>query len=149
MHLNFSKDQKVIRVAASASAATTAVDTDVVDMQGFESIAFIALLGDVTNGSVLTLTGKTNTASSTSSPTPTTLVDTATFTADASSADDKVMVLDLHRPRDRYVFASLTRTTANAAVDGVLAVLYNANQVPITDDASVIASTFANDPASA
>lgn len=149
MHMNFLKDCKVIPVEPAAVAGTSTLTTDVVDTQGFNSIAFIVSLGDVTDTSVLTLTAKTNTANSVSSPTPTTLAQTVTFTADATSADNKLLILDLHRPRDRYVFATLARATANAVVNGIYAVLYNAAERPVTQDAAVIASAFANDPAAA
>lgn len=148
MHLNLLRDAKVVRVAAAAAAAQTEVVSAVVDMQGFDSVAFVALLGDVSATSVLTLTVKTNSASSTTVPAPVTTTASATFTADASNADGKALMVDIHKPRDRYVFASLTRTVANAAVDGILAVLYNSSEKPISSqDASIIASTFVNDPA--
>lgn len=149
MHMNFLYDCKVVPVEPYAAAGQSTLTTDVVDMQGFDSVAFIAYLGDVSDTSVLTLTAKTNTANSTSSPTPTTLAQTVTFTAGASNADDKLLVLDLHKPRDRYVFATLARATANAVLNGIIAVLYNADQKPVTQDASVIASAHENDPASA
>lgn len=146
MHLNLLNDIKVIPVEPYASAATSTLTTDVVDTQGFDSIAFIAYIGDATSGATITLTGKTNTASSTSSPTPVTLADTVAYTAGASDADDKVMILDLHKPRDRYVFATLTRADQNVVLNGIIAVLYNAHQLPVTQHASVIDSTFKNDP---
>lgn len=147
MHMNLLKDVLIKRVENAASAAQTEVVTDVVDTQGYQSIAFIALLGDVTDGSVLTLTGKTNDEDSTSGAE--TLDETATFTAGASDADNKLLILDLHQPRQRYVFASLTRTSANAVVDGVIAILYNGRELPEALDASVIASAFVNDPSPA
>lgn len=146
MQINFLTDMKFIAVENAAVAGTSLLTTDVVDTQGFDSIAFIVKLGDVTATSVLTLTGKTNTANSTSSPTPTTLSTTVTFTADATSADEKLLILDLNKPRQQYVFATLTRATANAVVDGIFAVLYNAGDKPLTVDATVVASAFVNDP---
>lgn len=147
MHLNLLSDMKIIAIANSAAAGTSLLTTDVVDTQGFDSIAFVVKLGDVTTACELTLTGKTNSANSTSSPTPTALVDTVTFTAGGSDADEKLLILDLYKPRERYVFATLARVTANAAVDSIFAVLYNAQEKPVTVDASVIASAFVNDPA--
>lgn len=144
--MNFLKNMKVVRVANAAAAAQTAVDTAVLDTSGYDSVCFIAVLGDVTATSVLTLTGKTNTASSTSSPAPTSLATTVTYTAAASDADNKMMILDLHKPRQRYVFATLTRTTANAVVDGIFAILYNAHLCPVTVDGTVLASALVNDP---
>lgn len=147
MNMNFLKDAKIIRVENSAVAGTSALTTDVVDTRGFDSIAFVAVLGDVTATSVLTLTGKTNTADSVSSPTPVALTDTATFTAGASDADNKMMILDIQKPRARYVFAVLTRADANAVVDGIFAILYNAQEKPVTADATVLISASLNDPA--
>jgi hypothetical protein len=143
--LNLSKDAKIVRVMNAVAAGVTAQDTAVVDMQGFDSVCFVAELGDVTVASVLTLTAKQNSVDSTAAAT--TLAAAATFTAGASDADDKIIVLDINKPRDRYVFASLTRTVANAVIEGVTAILYNADERPGTDDASVLVSNFVNDPA--
>lgn len=136
------KNVKVTPVAASAVAAQTEVLSSVLDMQGYDGVMFIALLGDVTATSVLTLTAKGNTASSTSSPTPVTQVATAAFTAGASDADDKALVVDVYDPALRYVFASLTRTTANAVVNGIVAIQYKAEYRPTTQAATVIASAM-------
>ncbi len=57
-----------------------------------------------------------------------------------------LLILDLNKVREQYVFATLARATANAVVDGIFAVLYNAHEHPVTQDAAVIASAFVNDP---
>ncbi|MCG8445910.1 MAG: hypothetical protein MI753_09365 [Hyphomicrobiales bacterium] len=147
MHMNFLYDAQIIPVEAAAIAATTTLTTDVVDTQGFDSVAFVAFLGDVTATSVLTLTGFTNDTNDTD--TPTQLGSPVTFTAGASDADGKLMVLDLHKPRQRYAYATLARATANAVVNGILAILYNAHDKPVNIPADVIASGFINDPAPA
>ncbi len=141
--MNLSKNVKVTVVSPAAVAAQTAIDSSVLDMTGFDGVIFIALLGDVTSTSVLTLTAKGNTANSTSSPTPATLKATDAFTADATSADSKAIMVDVYRPTQRYVFANLTRTTANAVVGGILAIQYKGTKRPTTQDTSVIASSFA------
>lgn len=146
--MNLSTDVKISVVADSAVAAQTAVTSSVLDMQGFDGVMFIALLGDVTATSVLTLTAKGNSASSTSSPTPVTQAATAAFTAGASDADNKALVVDVYAPALRYIFAELTRTTANAVVGGIIAIQYRAGQRPTTHAASVIASAIAAGTAS-
>lgn len=140
--MNISKAIKITRVANAAAAAQTEVLSSVLDMQGFDGVMFVALLGDITATSVLTLTVKGNSANSTSVPTPVTQAATAAFTAAASDADNKVLVVDIYDPALRYVFASLTRTVANAVVDGIVAIQYMANQKPTTHDASVLASAI-------
>ena len=136
------KNVKVAYVAGAAAAAQTEVLSSVLDMSGYDGVMFIALLGDVTATSVLTLTAKGNTASSTSSPTPVTQKATAAFTAGASDADSTALVVDVYDPAMRYAFASLTRTTANAVVNGIVAIQYTAEYRPTAQDATVIANAF-------
>ena len=140
--MNLSKDIKITVVEAAAAAAQTELVSDVLDMSGYEGVMFIALLGDVSDTSVLTLTVKGNSANSVSSPTPVTQKATDAFTAGAATADSKVLMVDLYKPALRYVFASLTRTAANAVVGGIIAIQYSAVNKPTTQDASVIASAF-------
>ena len=140
--MNLTNDVKITVVSPAAVAATTEILSDVLDMQGYEGVMFVALTGDVTVNSVLTLTAKGNTASSTSSPTPVTQKATAAYTATASDADSKAIVVDVFRPTMRYVFASLTRTAANAVIGGIIAIQYQARNKPTTNDASVIASAL-------
>jgi hypothetical protein len=147
-HLNFLNDMKFICVENVAGDGQSTLTTDVVDTQGFDSVAFIVKTGDVTSGSVLTLTAKTNSANSISSPAPVVLTDTVTYTATtASDADDKLLILDLHKPRQRYVFGVLTIGTQNATIEGIFALLYNAHDMPLTVDSSVIDYESVNDPA--
>ncbi len=140
--MNLSTDVKITVVSGAAAAATTAIDSSVLDMQGYAGVMFIALLGDVTDTSVLTLTAKGNSANSTSSPTPVTQKATTAFTAGASTADSKALVVDVYEPALRYMFASLTRTAANAVVGGIIAIQYQAGLRPTAHDASVIASAI-------
>lgn len=144
---NLLTSAKFIRVENAAAAAQTELVTDIVDTQGYDSVMFLALLGDVTTAAVLTLTAKGNAANSTSGAAA--LAGAVTFTAGASDADNKMLILDIEKPRQRYVFASLTRTAANAVVDGIVAVLYNAENCPTVQDLTVLASSHTNDPAAA
>lgn len=140
--MSLSTDVRITVVSPAATAAQTEIVSSVLDMAGYDGVMFIALTGDVTDTSVLTLTAKGNTANSTSSPTPVTQKATTAFTASATSADSKALVVDVVRPTLRYVFASLTRTTANAVVGGIIAIQYNAANRPTSHDASVIASAL-------
>lgn len=140
--MNLSKDIKITVVEAAAAAAQTDLTTDVLDMSGYEGVMFIALTGDVTATSVLTLTVKGNSANSTSSPTPVTQKATTAFTAAAADADSKALVVDVYKPTLRYMFAVLSRGTADAIVGGIIAIQYGASNKPTSNDATVIASAF-------
>lgn len=140
--MNLSKSCKITVVEAAAAAGQTELVTDVLDMTGYEGVMFIALTGDVTASSVLTLTAKANSANSVSSPTPITQKATDAFTAGATSADSKALVVDVYKPTLRYVFASLTRVDQDAVVGGIIAIQYGPRTQPTTHDATVIASAF-------
>lgn len=131
---------KTILVELSAAAGQTELTSDVIDMSGFRGARFIGMLGDVTTASVLTLNLKSNSANSTSSPTPTTET-SATFTAGASDADGKTLICDCKTPTGRYVFATLTRTAADAVVVGILCELYDPYVLPVTADSNVISTS--------
>ena len=131
--MNLSKDIKITVVKAAAAAAQTELTSDVLDMQGWAGVMFIALTGDVTTGCVLTLTAKGNSANSTSSPTPVTQ-GSATFTAGDTDADSKVLIVDVYEPQMRYVFASLTRTAANdLGPDGITVNMVSGGLLRTTD----------------
>ena len=138
MQRNFLKNAVLKVVEAAAAAGTSELVSDVVDTAGFEGVTFVALLGDVTDTSVLTLTVKGNTANHVSTPTPVSL-GSATFTAGAADADSKILAGEVYRPVYRYVFASLTRTTANAVLGGIIAILHGPRVGSVTQDATVIA----------
>ena len=131
---------KTIYAATDQAAGTSDVDTSVIDMSGYDACRFTWLLADVTDGSVLEAQVFKNSASSTSSPTPVEVTeDNVTHTADATDADDKLLVVDVIRPGDRYVFSRLKRTTQNAVVNGCICELYRARDLPVTQDSSVLA----------
>ena len=137
------KDCKITRVENSAVAGTSDLDTDVLDMSGWDGVIFVAALGDVTSGSVLELQVFGNTADSTSSPTPVELTaDSATYTAGASDADNKLLAVDVIRPNYRYVFGRLKRGTQNAVGDGIFAIQYRGRSVPATQGSTVLASAL-------
>jgi len=141
--MNLLKNCKITVVEAAATAGTSDLTTDVLDMAGFEGVLWIALTGDATSGTVLTLTAKGNSANSTSSPTPITQKATDAFTSgSATDADSKVLAVDVYRPTLRYQFAVLSRATQNCVVGGIIAIQYDASYKPTTQDASVIASAF-------
>src|SRR4051812_48853047 len=100
------KDCLITTVANSAAAATTAVNTSVLDMTGYDACCFICKLNTVVDASVLTLSAFGNTTSSTSGGTAITTGVAGPFTASTSS--NTVLVVDVIRPNLRYLFATLT-----------------------------------------
>lgn len=144
MGFDFSKRCKVSRVSNSAVAATTAINSSIVDMAGYDGCIFLALLGDVTDTCVLTLTVQQNTVNSGTGMAA--VGNTTAWTADATNADNKILLADIRNPRERYLRAVLTRTTANAVVDGILAIQYNESVAPVAQASEVIAQVLLTSP---
>jgi len=119
-------------ISKTSVAAVAAVDdiTDgtIIDLQGFDSVCFIAILGEVTAAAVVTLKALCGDAAALGDGAYKST--TATVTAVANDTDNNLLVLDVIRPGKRYVRADLVRDTQNAVVDSIIAIKYNARTIP-------------------
>jgi hypothetical protein len=125
-------------LVANVAGTDDTLTGDILDMQGFDSVCFIAILGDVTNLAVVTLKAMCGSASDLSGGAYKST--TATVTATETTADDKLLILDVVKPGTRYVRPDLVRATANAVVDGIIAIRYNAINIPTTQGTDVVDS---------
>lgn len=138
------------------AAGQSEVLTAVFDMQDFDEIEFEVFVGDSTSGSVVTYAVKENTASSTSSPTPTAVALTTVSagaltsgnlvtTAGASDIDDKIIRICVARQSisKRYVFLSVTPATQNTAFNGCTVHQRRSRAEPITQSSDVYAYAYA------
>jgi len=128
-------------VEAAATAAQTALTSEIVDCKDFGGVVFAALLGDVSDGCVLTLNVEHGNEAGGGDMEDSAL--SATFTAGATNADSKLLIVELYHPLKRYCRAVLTRTTANAVVGGIIALQFEPRSIPVTQDATVIGHEFA------
>ena len=142
---NFLQNCKVTYVLTNVADGQAASATSILDMKGWDGVAFIALTGDVTSGCVLTLTAQQDELNGSGGMAS--LTGTATFTAGASDADSKALLLDVQKPRKRYVRALFTSATQNAVKNGVVAIQYRGTHLPATQDATVINSKLIYDAA--
>lgn len=111
---------------------------DILDLANYDSVCFIAVTGDVANTAVGTLKAYCGDAAALGDGAYKTT--TATFTADATSADNKLLVLDVVKPGKRYVRPDFVRATANIPVEAIVAIRYNARNIPTTQPADVVDS---------
>lgn len=139
---NLTPNVKTIRINNAAAAGTTDITCTSVDMSGFNSARFIALLGTLTATQVTKLViaqsdddGSTDTYST---------IHTGTAAADADS--NKMLITEVNFPGKRYLRCVVDRGTANAVVDGVIVELFNASIVPVVADASVSVQALLNNP---
>lgn len=128
--LGLLKNTKIVRHNNGAAAGTTTITPSAgIDMQGYNSCLFLVLLGALTDTTVPAIKiqqssddGSTDAYSD--------LEGTAYAVAD--SDDNGVIAVEIIRPTKRYLKLILARATANAVLDGILAVVGNPSSLPIT-----------------
>jgi hypothetical protein len=142
--LTLLKDTLISRVMNDFVAGTAEEKSSVLDMQGFDSVCFILAVGAVTGGgAVITATAKSNTASATTGANVVSETGASATHTDTGSDSNGLLVVDLIRASQRYVFLDVTRTTENVVIDGVIAIQYNAHNEATTPSSTIIASALA------
>lgn len=143
---NLLNNVEVVVVEAAAAAGQTTLTTDTIDMAGWTGVMLVAHLGDVTDTSELGFAAHDSDESNANFDD---LENPLAYTAGASDADNKLMILDVVRPEKRYVRGVLTRGTANAVVNGIVAYKYGPINTPVTQGDTVLASATLPNPARA
>ncbi len=141
--MNLSKNVKVTRALNSVAAGTTSQNGSVIDMSGFEGVQFIALFGALTATQVTSLKVQQGDKSDGSDMAD---LEGSLHAALADTDGNKCLVTDLFRPQKRYVRAVVTRGTANAVIDGVIALQYSARVQPVANDTSIKATKLLISP---
>src|SRR5262245_41481115 len=100
--------------SAVAAGATDITDATAVDMQNFDGGRFIFSFGAITAGAVTSVAAA---GLATSSPTPGTDDLEGTKITVADTDDDKIVILDIHRPQQRYISPFVKRATQNAVLN--------------------------------
>jgi crotonobetainyl-CoA:carnitine CoA-transferase CaiB-like acyl-CoA transferase len=131
--MNLAQNVKITRVLNAVAAGQTAQNGAVIDMANFEGVVFLAAFGTLDAGAVTGLKAQQGLQPNLSDAAD--LAGAALAIAD--TADNKLLVLDVFRPAERYVRAVVTRGTADAVIDGVIAIQYGARVMPATQDATV------------
>ncbi len=133
--MNISKATKVVRVMNGVAAAFgDTLNGTHVDMQGFEGVRFLALIGAVTAGGICRLHAEQGALAN-----DTDMADLA-GSESGDAVSNGVLELDVYRPTERYVRPVLTRAVANIVVDGIVAELYGARSMPVSADPTVASS---------
>ena len=141
--LALAKNTKVTRVLNAKAAGATAQNGTAVDMQNWEGVMFVALFGTLTATQVTSIKAQQATSSS---GTFSDLENTLLGPLDDDDSN-KTLVLDVKNPRERYVRCVVSRATANAVIDGVVAIQYGPRKMPAAHDSTVAASEAHASPA--
>lgn len=133
---HLSNKVKTLRVEAPAAAGTTTLTTDWVDTQGFEAVRFILGLGTLTTGATTGTIIKAQ-QSAASDGTGAADLEGTSISIDEDADDDKLVIIDIVKPRERYVAAIVDPDDVNVVFDLGIAELYGARKLPVGQDDSV------------
>lgn len=129
------EDVKATRVMNAVAAGQTAQNSTGVDMTGWDGVMFIVSFGAITASAV---TSCHMAQGDTLSGSYADLTGTSISVADDD--DNQIVILNLEKPIDRFVRCEISRGTADAVIDGVVALQYKGNR-PSTHDATTVVGT--------
>lgn len=135
MYPFLSEDCAIDRVMDAQAAGSTDVNGSGLSLAGYDGILFIALLGTLTATQVTQMKAQQSSDDG-SADAYADIADSETDAMDDAD-DNKLLVLDIYRPEEEYVRPVLERATANAVIDGVIAIRYKSRDVPITQGSDV------------
>lgn len=133
---------KTIQVKDAVSAGQTAIESDIVDMAGFVGVRFIVLWGAITTGGAQSQKVQQDNLNGTSG-----MADLAGSSLTvADDYDNKITISDIYRPTKQFVRCVVSRATQDSAIRGILAELYDANNMPVAKHATVAAQELLVSP---
>lgn len=140
--MNLSKNVKVDQVLGYYAAGTTKRTSDILDMSGYEGVLFVANLGTIIEAGTIDVFPEQNTANSTVGMAE--IAGTAAHTVTAANAalTKSCIVVDVYKPRERYIQCNITPASQNAVILGITAIRYNGRIGPQDAGDSVLLQTL-------
>lgn len=132
--MNLSKQTKLLFVQAplTAGSTTNSLGTSVVDTQGYEGVRFMATVGLTTTANTLTVQAATSTTAAD-------FADYATSITAATTVNNRILAVTVHKPTRRYARCTWNTTGGNVT-GGVIAELYGSHIVPTTNASTDVAA---------
>lgn len=125
--MNLNKHVKVVLAKAGQADGTSAVNSDVIDTAGFEGVMFVGSIATANAGNF----GKVQQGAAAN------LSDAADLegTKVAPGDNGDSFLIDVYRPRERYVRCVVTRGASTVTGD-LYALLYGAHKLPVSHGSS-------------
>lgn len=142
-----SQNLKITPVLGYFAAGTTKRTSSIIDMDGWDGVVFAALLGTTIEGGTVDVFVDQNTANSTSGMAR--LATTTVYTVPATPAALTSILVDVFKPKERYLEANITPAAQNAVICGMIAIQYRGHVCPAVQDATVVKATRLVSPAEA
>lgn len=132
--MELSKNCRVVMVKAAQTTGTVAVVTDVVDTAGYEGVMFVGSIATANAGNFVTAQQG--------------MVADGSASADLLGSKNVIanngdsFLLDVYKPRERFVKATITRAGTTTVTGDVYAILYGPRVVPTTHGATIRRESF-------
>lgn len=136
MNLSSNTKQTLIQFPVALGSASSGAKSSVIDMSGFNGCLFTGTLGTFNSTGKVTMFIQSSTASAG------TYVAIGGATAASSlNEDDKILIVDVYKPQDRFLRAVSAIATTAGEYGGIVATQYEPNDVPTTHASSTLAAT--------
>lgn len=132
MNVNLATDAKWLRISNAVAAGTTAINCTVVDTAGYNRCAFMVAFGTLTATAATDIKVQSSTVVDGTGDAFADLTGTKISIAD--DQDNKMLIVEVDRPVERFLRLVIGRATANAVVDGAFAILTGGGKYPVTQD---------------
>jgi len=119
---------KVTKVLDNSAAAFTTINSGVIDMQGFDGVAFVTAAGTI--AATGTAVVKVQQDSVVGMGTAADLLGSGQSFIDTD--DNKSVLVDVKRPSKRYLRLVIARATANSDWTAIFAIQYRTKRAPVT-----------------
>jgi len=139
------KNCKILKVLDSQAAAQTDPTTDIVDVQNYDGACFICKLGTVTDEAAVTMTVYSDDDSALGDAAALTGASAAIAVADADS--EQSLVVEVIKPTERYLRATIVRDTQDSEIDSVFCILFNPRKLPVDQPDTIDAAASVVSPA--
>lgn len=132
------------RIINATAAGTTTITSSAVDTINGAGVLFVLFLGTLTATNVTTIKVQQSDDDG-STDTYDDVAGSAVASIDTQS--NNMLAIDVSRPMKRYLKLVVTRATANAVLDGAIAIQYNPTLAPPTQHSTLYAKKTLNQPA--
>lgn len=139
MNQNLANEVKATRHSNAVAAGTSVITPSAgIDMAGFDGCMFAVSFGTITAGAVTSIKVQQSSDDGVADA-YSDLEGTSQTVADDD--DNQVFLVDVFKPRKRYLKVIVSRATQNAVLDGILAMQYAPRVRPTTQDATTVGGT--------
>ena len=125
-----SDNVKITKVKDASAAGQTAINSDPVDMAGYDGVLFVTNAGAITGSGVQSIKAQQDTVVGMG-----TAADLeGSSIAIADDDDNQGFYLDIKRPKERFVRAVISRATQDSAFGPIWAIQYRGRSFPVTNN---------------